>query len=136
MFYPCYSIFFPSTSSTTTVVSVPNLPVDTQHNQCPCRIFYPIEIRVQAALWSQNSIQHGDTHNTLAVVYFIFRGTSNTRSISRFYNPKGYSGLQYYSEYFTRMMKYRYIPGFNTRDTRSTPSNLDACTPGTTCTRV
>ena len=39
---------------------------------------------------------------------FIFRGMSSTRSNSVFYTPR-YSGLKYYSEYFTRMMKYSWV---------------------------
>ena len=36
---------------------------------------------------------------------FIFRGTSSTRNISGFYTPR-YSGFEFHSEYFTRMMNH------------------------------
>ena len=39
---------------------------------------------------------------------FLFRCTSNTRSISRFHTPR-YSRLEYYPEYLTWMTKYSWV---------------------------
>ena len=72
VFFTSNRSFYPSTSSTTSLSTRRHpaqpvfLPVDIQHNQCPCR-FFLLLIEIQA-LWSQNHDTRDTTNNATSRV--------------------------------------------------------------------